>query len=224
VPARQRATPGPGRVELELREHAAAQTRSSSAAGDRLIARTATRASEAEAEAETQPARATAASMQCRGLLESDPVPLREVVEHYRQVGPAGQLPTALEDLAVVLAERGEEDEARATLNEAVSLYEGLQARWDIRRAESRLRSHGIRRGVRGPRPQRAAFGWEALTPTEIKIATLVAGGDSTSDIARSLFLSRRTVQAHISHILTKLGATRRVEIVREALRQGISA
>ena len=132
MPARQRATPGPGRVELELREHAAAQTRSSSAAGDRLIARTATRASEAEAEAETQPARATAASMQCRGLLESDPVPLREAVEHYRLVGPAGQLPTALEDLAVVLAERGEEDEAGATLNEAVSLYEGLQARWDI--------------------------------------------------------------------------------------------
>jgi DNA-binding CsgD family transcriptional regulator len=194
------------------------------AAGDRLIARTATSASEAEAAAETQPARATAASLQCRGLLESDPAPLREAVAHYRQVGPAGQLPTALEDLAVVLAERGEEDEARATLNEAISLYEVLQARWDIRRAESRLRSHGIRRGVRGPRPQRAAFGWEALTPTEIKIATLVAGGDSTSDIARSLFLSRRTVQAHISHILTKLGATGRVEIVREALRQGISA
>ena len=109
-------------------------------------------------------------------------------------------------------------------MNEAVGLYEGLQARWDIRRAESRLRPHGIRRGVRGRRGQRAAFGWEALTPTEMKIATLVAGGDSTSDIARSLFLSRRTVQTHISHILTKLGAKRRVDIVREALRQGSSA
>jgi DNA-binding CsgD family transcriptional regulator len=192
--------------------------------GDRLIARTATRASETEAAAETLPARAAAASLQCRGLLESDPASLREAVAHYRQVGPAGQLPTALEDLAVVLAERGQEDEARAALNEAVSLYEGLQARWDIRRAESRLRSYGIRRGVRGPRPQRAAFGWEALTPTEANIAVLVARGESTSDIARSLFLSRRTVQAHISHILTKLGAKRRVDIVREALRQGNSA
>jgi DNA-binding CsgD family transcriptional regulator len=194
------------------------------AAGDRLIARTATRASEAEAALETQPARAAAASWQCRGLLESDPAPLREAVARYRQTGPAGQLPTALEDLAAALAERGEEDEARATLNEAVSLYEGLQARWDIRRAEGRLRSYGIRRGVRGPRPQRAAFGWEALTPTEMKIAGLVAEGASTSDIARNLFLSRRTVQNHISHILTKLGAKRRGEIVREALRQGNSA
>ena len=194
------------------------------AAGDRLIARTATRASEAEAALETQPARAAAASWQCRGLLEADPAPLREAVAHYRQVGPAGQLPTVLEDLAMALAGHGEEDEARATLNEAIGLYEGLQARWDIRRAEGRLRSYGIRRGVRGPRPQRAAFGWDALTPTEMKIATLVAEGNSTSDIAKSLFLSRRTVQTHISHILTKLGAKRRAEIVREALRQGNSA
>ena len=189
-----------------------------------MIARTATRASEAEAATETQPARAAAASLQCRGLFGSDLAVLREAVAHFRQSGPAAQLPTALEDLAVVLAERGEADEARATLNEAIGLFEGLQARWDIRRADRRLRSYGSRRGARGPRPQRAAFGWEALTPTEMKIAALVAAGDSTSDIARNLFLSRRTVQTHISHILTKLGAKRRGEIVREALRQGDSA
>jgi DNA-binding CsgD family transcriptional regulator len=50
----------------------------------------------------------------------------------------------------------------------------------------------------------------------------MVAGGDSTSDIARSMFLSRRTVQTHISHILGKLGAKGRVEIVREVLRHGV--
>ena len=133
------------------------------------------------------------------------------------------ELPAALEDLAVVLAERGREEDARAALNEAVSLYEGLQARWDIRRAESRLRPHGIKRGARGRRGQRAASGWAALTPTEVKIAALVARGDSTSDIARGMFLSRRTVQTYISHILAKLDAKGRVEIVREALRQGVS-
>jgi hypothetical protein len=37
------------------------------------------------------------------------------------------------------------------------------------------------------------------------------------------MFLSRRTVQTYISRILTKLGATNRVEIVGEALRRGIS-
>jgi DNA-binding CsgD family transcriptional regulator len=193
------------------------------AAGDRPMAQTATRACQAEAAAETHPARAAVASLRCRGLLESDPEPLREAVAHYQTLGPAVELPAALEDLAVVLAEGGREEDARTAVNEAVGLYEGLHAHWDIRRAESRLRPHGIRRGVRGQRPQRAAFGWEALTPTEVKIAALVARGDSTSDIARGMFLSRRTVQTYISHILAKLGAKGRVDIVREALRQGVS-
>jgi DNA-binding CsgD family transcriptional regulator len=95
----------------------------------------------------------------------------------------------------------------------------------DPRRAHAagRLRPYGIRRGVRGPRPPRAASGWAALTPTEVKIAALVARGDSTSEIARGMFLSRRTVQTYISHILAKLGAKSRVEIVREALGHGVS-
>ena len=192
-------------------------------AGDRRIARTAAQACQEEAAAETRPARATAASSRCLGLLESDPAPLRDAVAHYRTVGPAVELPAALEDLAAVLAERGQPEEARAALNEAVTLYEGLTARWDIRRAGSRLRPYGIRRGVHGPREPRAASGWAALTPTEVKIAALVARGDSTSEIARGMFLSRRTVQTYISHILAKLGAKGRVEIVREALRQGIT-
>ena len=58
---------------------------------------------------------------------------------------------------------------------------------------------------------------------TEVKIAALVARGDSTSDIARGMSLSRRTAQTYISRILAKLGAKGRVEIVREALRQGVS-
>jgi DNA-binding CsgD family transcriptional regulator len=194
------------------------------AADDQEMARTAARACQAEAAAETQPARPAAASLRCQGLLKSDPAPLRDAVAHYRTVGPAAELPAAVEDLAAVLAGRGQQEEARGALNEAVSLYEGLNARWDIRRADSRLRPYGIRRGVRGPRGPRAASGWAALTPTEVKIAALVARGDSTSEIARGMFLSRRTVQTYISHILAKLGSKSRVEIVREALRHGISA
>jgi len=193
------------------------------AAGDRPMAQAAARACQAEAAAETHPARATVASLRCRGLLESDPDALTEAVAHYRALGPATELPGALEDLAVVLARSGREEEASTAFTEAVGLYEGLQARWDIRRAEGRLRPLGVRRGGRGQRAQRAAFGWAALTPTEVKIAVMVARGESTSDIARSMSLSRRTVQTYISHILTKLGVRGRVDIVREALRQGVS-
>jgi DNA-binding CsgD family transcriptional regulator len=192
-------------------------------AGDRPMAQAATRACQAEAAAEIHPARATVASLRCRGLLESDPDPLTEAVAHYRTLGPAVEVPAALEDLAVVLASSGREEEARTAFTEAVGRYEGLQARWDIRRAEGRLRPLGVRRGGRGQRAQRAAFGWAALTPTEVKIAVMVARGESTSDIARSMSLSRRTVQTYISHILAKLGVKGRVDIVREALRQGVS-
>jgi len=193
------------------------------AVGDGQLALAAATACQEEATAETRPARATAASLRCYGLLESDPDRLAEAVAHYRAVGPAVELPAALEDLAVVLAERGREEDARAALDEAVGLYEDMQAGWDIRRAEGRLRPYGIRRGVRGRRGPRAVSGWAALTPTEVKIAALVARGESTSDIARSMFLSRRTVQTYISHILVKLDAKSRVDIAREALRQGVS-
>jgi DNA-binding CsgD family transcriptional regulator len=193
------------------------------AAGDRQLAQTAARACQAEAAAETRPARAAVASLRCYGLLEANADRLAEAVAHYRSVGPAVELPAALEDLAVTLAEHGQDEDARAALNEAVDLYEGMQARWDIRRAESRLRPHGIKRGARSRRRLRPTTGWEALTPTEVKIAALVARGDSTADVALAMFLSRRTVQTYISRILTKLEAKSRVEIVREALLQGVS-
>jgi DNA-binding CsgD family transcriptional regulator len=192
------------------------------AAGDPAMARWAAQVCQAEAEAETRPARAAAASLRCQGLLESDPGPLAEAVAHYREVGPAVELPAALEDLAVVLAARDRAADARAALNEAIARYEGMQARWDMRRAEGRLRVHGVSRGGRPSRHARATSGWAALTPTEAKVAALVARGASTMDIAQEMFLSRRTVQTYISRILTKLDAKSRVEIVREAVHQGV--
>jgi DNA-binding CsgD family transcriptional regulator/tetratricopeptide (TPR) repeat protein len=193
------------------------------AAGDDLTARTAAAACAVEAEAETHPARAAAKNLRCQGLLASDPAPLHDAVAHYRRIGPAVELPAALEDLAAVLAKRGQEDEARFTLTEAIGLYESLDARWDIRRAEARLQPYGIRRGTRVRRPVRAASGWEALTPTEVKIAYLIGDGRSNPDVAERLFMSRNTVQTHVSHILAKLNARSRAEIVREVVRQGIA-
>jgi DNA-binding CsgD family transcriptional regulator len=190
------------------------------AAGERQLAQAAAQACQQEATAETRPGRATAASLRCVGLLESDPDELEEAVAHYRMVGPAVELPAGLEDLAVVLAERGRGKEARAALNEAIALYEDTHARWDIRRAAARLRPYGIKRGIPGRPGPRVISGWASLTPAELKVATLVAAGASTADIARDMFLSRRTVQTYISRILVKLDAKTRVDIVREALRQ----
>ncbi|HET7014928.1 MAG TPA: AAA family ATPase [Streptosporangiaceae bacterium] len=152
----------------------------------------------------------------CRGLIESDPAALMAVAEAL----PAALLPLqhahALENAAVVYAERTELQAARAAFAEAVRLYDDLGATWDIRRATGRLRPHGIRRSTRSRR--RPDFGWDALTATELKIAYLVADGRSNPDIAAELFLSRNTVQTHVSHILTKLGTRSRTEIAAEVV------
>jgi DNA-binding NarL/FixJ family response regulator len=55
--------------------------------------------------------------------------------------------------------------------------------------------------------------------PAEVKVAYLVADGPSNPDVAAALFLSRNTVQTHVSHILAKLSARSRAEIIREAVR-----
>ncbi|MFE5536886.1 AAA family ATPase [Streptomyces sp. NPDC056492] len=194
------------------------------AANDTCAARAALEACRSEAAAEQVPARARAAADWCAGLHAGDAVPLRSAVEHYRTVGVPVEQAGALEDLAVVLAGQGEAAEAKSAVNEAVELYGRFGAIRDIRRAEARLRPYGIRCGVRGSRPKRPKYGWEALTPAELKVAHLVAAGTSTSDIAQGMYLTRRTVQTHISRILAKLGMSSRVEIAREAFHHGFRA
>jgi predicted ATPase/DNA-binding NarL/FixJ family response regulator len=53
----------------------------------------------------------------------------------------------------------------------------------------------------------------DELTARELEIAGLVALGLANRDIAARLFISRRTVDAHINHIFAKLGITSRVQL-----------
>ncbi|MDP7706075.1 LuxR family transcriptional regulator [Mycobacterium sp. TY815] len=71
----------------------------------------------------------------------------------------------------------------------------------------------------RGER-KRPATGWASLTPTELDVARLVSDGLTNKDIAERLFISPRTVQAHLTHVYTKLGLTSRVQLAQETVRQ----
>jgi DNA-binding NarL/FixJ family response regulator len=51
------------------------------------------------------------------------------------------------------------------------------------------------------------------LSPRELEVAGLVAEGLTNRAIAERLFLSERTAQNHVQHILTKLGAANRAQI-----------
>jgi DNA-binding CsgD family transcriptional regulator len=192
-----------------------ALTRLALAAGHTTTA-TAAQAAASEAHREPLPGQIAAADY-CRGLVQADPAPLLAAADSYRSSGQPLDRAQALEDAAALLAGQDDVDAAHAAFTEALSIYEMLGAEWDIQRAGTRLRRLGIRRGARGTRP-RPATGWDALTPTEVRVAHLVADGQSNPDIADQLVLSRNTVQTHVSHILAKLGARSRAEIVREAL------
>jgi DNA-binding CsgD family transcriptional regulator len=60
------------------------------------------------------------------------------------------------------------------------------------------------------PRP---AEPWHPLSAREFEVAQLVAAGLTNRQIAGQLVLAPKTISAHVTHILTKLGAARRAEI-----------
>jgi DNA-binding CsgD family transcriptional regulator len=75
------------------------------------------------------------------------------------------------------------------------------------RRARSELHTAGAR-------PRRAALtGPDALTPTEHRVAALAAAGRSNRDIAQQLYITRRTVETHLTHAYQKLDITTRHEL-----------
>ena len=54
---------------------------------------------------------------------------------------------------------------------------------------------------------------WYPLSEREFEVARLVAAGLTNRQIAEQLVLAPKTISAHVTHILSKLGAARRAEI-----------
>ncbi|WP_330257028.1 AAA family ATPase [Nocardia sp. NBC_00565] len=154
----------------------------------------------------------TGVALLCRGLADREPAALLTAAAAFRQAGRPFNEAQSYENAAALFAADGNSATARRALDAAIDLYTGLGASWDIARTVARMRPYGIRRGVRGPR-NRPKSGRSALTDTELKVAALVAEGHSNSDIADQMFLSRRTIQSHVSNILAKLGLHSRREI-----------
>jgi DNA-binding CsgD family transcriptional regulator len=155
-------------------------------------------------------------SLHCRGLLEHDAARLLRAAERYHDASRPLMRAKAFEAAAGCFVDVGDRAAARAAFTQAVDIYSSLGAATDVARVQARFRAHGIRRGPHAKHRQ-ARSGWESLTPTEIKVAELVQAGLSNPEIAARLFLSRRTVGTHVSHILKKLNVHSRTDIAREA-------
>jgi DNA-binding CsgD family transcriptional regulator len=65
-----------------------------------------------------------------------------------------------------------------------------------------------------GGRPRRAAStGPAALTPSERRVADLVAAGRTNREVAQTLFVTEKTVETHLSRVFAKLGLRSRREL-----------
>jgi DNA-binding CsgD family transcriptional regulator len=91
---------------------------------------------------------------------------------------------------------------AREALEAARSGFEAIGARAWADRARTEL-------GRVGGRPPSSG----ALTPTERRVAELVAQGLQTKQVAGRLFVSPKTVEGHLSRIYGKLGVRSRTEL-----------
>ncbi|MFJ9241434.1 LuxR C-terminal-related transcriptional regulator [Streptomyces sp. NPDC101776] len=140
--------------------------------------------------------------------------------EHARRLGgdPVGMLPRLLEE---------QEAQQRAV---RAALGDGPYERW--REAGARMSGRELLDAVRAdadeppglpaarpaPTDTRPA---DPLTRREREVAALVTQGLSNREIAERLVISKRTVDAHVEHILAKLGITSRTEILAAAQPEG---
>lgn len=60
------------------------------------------------------------------------------------------------------------------------------------------------------------------LTSREIQVLQALANGSSTTEVARELFVSPKTVKNHLAHVYAKLGVASRTQAVAKAVRLGI--
>lgn len=152
---------------------------------------------------------ADAAAARCRGLLEHDFEPeFDKAFGHHDQL----TMPFERARTALALGERrrraGRRKEAREPLEEALGAFRHLGAAPWGDRAERELRAAGGR-----PSTSPGETALAELTPHEVRVALIVAGGATNRDAAAELYVSPKTVDFHLQRIYRKLGVSSRTEL-----------
>jgi DNA-binding CsgD family transcriptional regulator len=113
----------------------------------------------------------------------------------------------ALADLGAALRRANQRAEARDPLRQALDLAQRLGADRLAARVRTEL-------SATGARPRRIMLsGFESLTPSELRVGELAARGQTNAQIAQTLFVTRKTVEVHLSNTYRKLGIRSRAEL-----------
>jgi DNA-binding CsgD family transcriptional regulator len=106
------------------------------------------------------------------------------------------------------LRRAGRRVQARGQLRAALALFERMRCTPWIERTESELRASGETLRARTP-----GSAIDELTPQELQVAALAAAGLSNREAAARLFLSVKTIEAHLHRAYRKLGVRSRAEL-----------
>jgi DNA-binding CsgD family transcriptional regulator len=155
--------------------------------------------------------RAGAALSVCEGADEA-PTLLREVIAAANEASTRLEELWGLIDLGAVLVGRDTAAAAEAW-SIASRLATELGAVSEHALVGQRLREIGVRRIGRTRRPTAVGTPVAGLSRRELKIACLAVRGARNVDIARTLFISPKTVEQHISRVFAKLGVHNRAEL-----------
>ena len=121
----------------------------------------------------------------------------------------------ALVELGATLRRGGQRAAARDPLRSGLDLAQRCAATALAEQARTELRAAGGR-----PR-HRFTSGVDALTPSERRLAGLAAGGLTNREISNALFVTPKTVEAHLRSIYRKLDITSRNDLAGALDRQG---
>ncbi len=139
-----------------------------------------------------------------RGDVDGAIAAVTEAMAHHERVPmPFERARTALL-LGQLQRRQRRKESASATLCEALQTFEDIGTALWVQRARDEL----ARVNVRPSRNQR-------LTPSERRVAELAASGMSNRDIAATLFISIKTVEANLGRVYRKLGVRGRVALAR---------
>lgn len=113
----------------------------------------------------------------------------------------------SLAELGAALRRAGRRSNSRQPLREALDLAH----RCGARRLAARAREELV---AAGARPRRMVLtGLDSLTASERRVAQLAADGLANREIAQALFVTKRTVEMHLTHAYQKLGIGSREEL-----------
>ena len=120
----------------------------------------------------------------------------------------------------------GDREATVVAAREAHSAAVALGSRWladevEGLAARARLRLDEQPAATDGTPDEEAAFG---LTPRELQVLALLAGGATNREIGAQLFMAEKTASVHVSRILSKLDVRSRTEAAAVAHRHGLEA